>query len=64
MIHDENQDSLSNLGNPFSMQRCFFALILLVVVSPLTSAEAYTIQGKATYGDNTPVILQKYLRQL
>ena len=49
------------------MQRCFFALILLVVVSPLTSAEAYEeveevddtrIQGKATYGDNTPVILQ------
>ena len=40
------------------MQRCFFALILLVVISPLTSAEAYTIQGKATYGDNTPVILQ------
>ena len=39
------------------MRRILVALFLVVLLSPIASAETYRISGKATYADNTPVSL-------
>ena len=39
------------------MKRLLFALLLVVLFSPIVSAETYRISGKATYGDGSPVSL-------
>ena len=39
------------------MKRLLVALLLVVLFSPIASAETYRISGKATYADNTPVSL-------
>ena len=39
------------------MRRIPVVLFLVVLLSPIASAETYRISGKATYADNTPVSL-------
>lgn len=39
------------------MKRLLFALLLVVLFSPIVSAETYRISGKATYSDDSPVSL-------
>ena len=39
------------------MRKVALAAFLVILLSPLASAETYRISGKATYADTTPVSL-------
>ncbi len=43
------------------MRRILVAALLIVLFTPLVSAETYVISGKATYADNSPVSLDYVL---
>ena len=40
------------------MRRVLVIICLMIIFSPLVSAETYLISGKATYADNSPVALE------
>ena len=55
--HGHNQGFKSNRRYFGGMRKVALAALLVILLSPLASAETYRISGKATYADTTPVSL-------